>query len=228
MKAFRLIAALILVATVTAPGEVIDRIVALVNGHVILQSHVEDDVYFEALSDGRPVHGVTDKDRGAALEHLIDQELVREQIQAGENSAPAPEDVQKRIAEIRALHPGTNSDEAWREELARYGLDEKRLEAKVTDELTVLRQIDLRLRPTVQVENREIETYYRDTFVPEMRKVGAAEPPLAEVSSRIREILTQQKISEQFSTWLEALRKESKIRTSLPVDSGTSGGPASK
>jgi len=58
-------------------AEVIDRIVATVNGHVILQSDWEDALRYEAFRNRRPLDHLTAEDRKSALDHLIDQELLR-------------------------------------------------------------------------------------------------------------------------------------------------------
>jgi len=209
-------------------GQVIDRIVAIVNGHVILQSQLEDGLCFEALSSARPVSSLNDDDRRAALNRLIDQELVREQTQESDLPQPAPEQVQKRIQEIRAAYPEATSDSAWQKTLARYGLDEKQVESRVALQLGLLREVDIRIRPSVQIDNERIEAYYRNVYLPELHKTGAPEVALPEVASRIREILTQAQIDELFNTWLQSLRKDSKVRTLLPDLDQSSGGGASR
>jgi peptidyl-prolyl cis-trans isomerase SurA len=209
-------------------GQVIDRILAIVNGHVILESQLEDDLCFEALTGGRALHPPSEEDRRLALARLVDQELLREQTQDTDLPQPAPEQVQKRIQEIRASHPDSSSDSTWRATLARYGLDEKQLEARVALQLSLLREVDIRLRPSVQIDNDRIETYYRNVFLPELHRAGAADVPLPEVSTRIREILTQQKIDELFNSWLESLRKDSKVRTLLPENNPVSAAGASQ
>ena len=65
-------------------GEVIDRIVATVNGHIILQSDWNEALSYEALLNGRPVAQFTDDDRRAVLDRLIDQELLRGQMKAAD------------------------------------------------------------------------------------------------------------------------------------------------
>src|SRR5256885_2564403 len=60
-------------------GEVIDRIVATVNGHIILQSDWDEALCYEALLSGRAISFFTDEDRRAVLDRLIDQELLGEQ-----------------------------------------------------------------------------------------------------------------------------------------------------
>ena len=61
-------------------GEVIDRIVATVNGHIILQSDWDEALSYEALLSGRAVSLFTDEDRRAVLDRLIDQELLAEPV----------------------------------------------------------------------------------------------------------------------------------------------------
>src|SRR5262252_8548198 len=85
-------------------ADVVDRIVATVNGHVILQSDWDDAVRFEAFMEGRPLGQVTDQDRGRALDRLIDQELLREQAQGVDAPAPPAEEVNQRIADLKAEH----------------------------------------------------------------------------------------------------------------------------
>jgi hypothetical protein len=51
----------------------------------------------------------TSAERHAALDRLIDQELLREQVRP---SQPAPaEQVASRVAEVRKLHPDCATDE---------------------------------------------------------------------------------------------------------------------
>lgn len=207
-------------------GVVIDRMVAIVNGHVILQSDWDEAVCFEAFAEGRPVSQVSEDDRAAALDRLIDQELLREQARSGDLEKIPPDQLQEKVQQIRSQHPKQASDGAWRSLLSQYGLDEKKLEAHLAEDLSIMHEVEARLRPTVQVDTAAIQAYYNQTFLPQLRKTGAADVPLADVSSRIREILTQQKVNELFSTWMQTLRSESKIRTMAvaPNETHAAGG----
>src|ERR1039457_3480105 len=61
-------------------GPIVDRVVTNVNGHVVLQSDWEEEISFEAFVDGRAPDSFTMTERRAALDRLIDQELLREQV----------------------------------------------------------------------------------------------------------------------------------------------------
>src|SRR5919108_5325092 len=76
-------------------ADVLDRIVATVNGHIILQSDWEDEINYEAFVNGRVQSSLTRADRKASLDRLIDQELLREQIRNGNLGHASPEEVKK-------------------------------------------------------------------------------------------------------------------------------------
>src|SRR5437660_4027948 len=226
MRNFSQLAFLLILAASTGlarPAEVIDRIVATVNGHVILQSDWDDAVRLEALAEGRALNQITDQDRSRALDRLIDQELVREQGQGAEAPQPPAAELQQRIKDIQKQQ-GANNPSEWQSALNRYALDEKQVESWLIRDLSILHQVEARLRPAVQVTPQNVEAYYRDTFLPQLRKTGSREVPLAQVSAQIREILTQQKVNELFTSWLQSLREESNIN--LPTSSVTPTSPS--
>src|ERR1700690_845462 len=102
----------IALVSVALGGQVVDRVVANVNGHVVLQSDWEEEVAFEAFEGGRSPDSFTTAERQAALDRLVDQELLREQVRP---SQPAPsEQVAARVAEVRKLNPDCTTDERWR------------------------------------------------------------------------------------------------------------------
>ncbi len=168
-------------------GEVIDRIVATVNGHIILLSDWEDSLRYEAFSSGRPLDRMTADDRKSALDHLIDQELLREQLKDSDVLHPSSEDVAQRVVEIRKQYPEAETELGWRRLIDSHRLSED----------------------------------YREELLPQLRQSGAQNVPLAEVTAKIKELLTQKKISQLLTAWLQDLRAGSEIRAeALAAGSG--------
>jgi hypothetical protein len=194
-----------------AAGEVIDRIVATVNGHIILQSDWNDALRYEALLSARSISQFTDEDRRAVLDRLIDQELLAEQMKSALFRHATEDEASVQIADARKLYPDAANAEGWQTVLAQFGITEKALVAHVQQEIDLMRLVDAHLRPTIQIDSKTIEAYYRDKFVPQLKQSGAEDVPLAEVSGKIRELLTQEKVSELMVTWLQSLRSESKV-----------------
>jgi hypothetical protein len=216
----------------SAAAEVFDRIVATVNGRIILQSDLDEALCYDALVTNRSFASFSDDDRRAVLDRLIDQELLREQMKSADFRHATEVEVNARVADARKQYPEAVSDEAWRSLLARYQITEKDLFARVQRQIDVMRLVDARLRPAVQIDSKSIEAYYRDQFVPKLKESGGAEVPLAEVSSKIREVLTEQKVSEMLISWLQTLRSEGDVHVPgiLPssVDPGAASGVQSQ
>jgi peptidyl-prolyl cis-trans isomerase SurA len=204
-------------------GEVVDRIVATVNGRVILQSDLDEALSYEAVLSGRSLSEFTDDERRSVLDRLIDQELLREQMKSTDYRHASSDEVAERVADARKQYPDAASDPGWQALLAKFHLNEKKLVAHVEQQIDLLRLVDARLRPTVQIDSKSIEAYYREKFVPQLQQSGASEVPLTDVTAKIRELLTEQKVNELLVSWLQTLRSESEVRipgASAPSDDG--------
>jgi peptidyl-prolyl cis-trans isomerase SurA len=210
--AFAVLLSALSFAPTPASAEVIDRIIATVNGRVILQSDWDEALCYEALLTNRTPAQFTDDDRRAVLDRLIDQELLREQMKSADFPHATDAEAAARIAEARKQSLQAASSEAWQALLANYHLTEKDLLAHVREQVDVMRLVDARLRPAVEIDSKSIEAYYRDQFVPKLKQSGTSEVPLAEVSAKIREVLTEQKVSELLVSWLQNLRSEGQVR----------------
>ncbi|MFZ3339388.1 MAG: SurA N-terminal domain-containing protein [Terriglobales bacterium] len=192
-------------------GPIVDRVVANVNGHVVLQSDWEEEVSFEAFEDGKDPASFTQEERKAALDRLIDQELLREQVRP---SQPAPPDqVAARVAEVRKLQPNSSTDAGWHAALQRYGMTQSELEARLSNQIQLMKLVEDRLRPSIQIDQKAVESYYHDQLLPQLKKAGAQAKPLTEVYGRIKTLLAEKKLNEMLTGWLASLRSEGHILT---------------
>jgi len=195
----------------TARAEVVDRIVATVNGHIILQSDWDDALRYEAVLNGRTPGELSDEDRRAVLDRLIDQELLGEQMRSAYFRRASESEAAARVAEARKQYPEAATEEGWQTLLAQFRLTDKDLVAHVQRQIDLMRLVDAHLRPAVQIDSQTIEAYYREKFVPQLKQSGAGAVPLADVSAKIRELLTQEKVNELLLSWLQTLRSESTV-----------------
>lgn len=200
---------LVVMISVCSAQQIVDRIVATVDREPILLSDWEVEMRYEAMLDQKLLP-LSDDAARAALDRLIDQQLVREQIRSYGMTAPGATEVADRLADIRK-QLNAQSEDVFRTMLARYGLTDSELRGRIATQLLILRFIDVRLRPSVHVERRSIEAYYNDTLVPELKKKGADVAPLSDVSSEIEELLAQQRVEALTNDWLKDLRQQSKI-----------------
>ena len=186
--------------------DIVDRIVATVNGHIILQSDWEDEIRYEAFINGHTLSTLTPATRKASLDRLIDQELLREQIRGVDSPNADFEEVRKRVLEIRQQYPGKESEQEWHRLLEQYGLTQGGLESRIRTEIDLTRLVDARLRPTVTVDAKSIESYYDQELLPQLRQTGATDVSLAEVTPKIKEVLTQERMNQLLTAWLKDLR----------------------
>jgi hypothetical protein len=216
---------LTLAGTSLLAGEIIERVVATVNKRPILQSDWDEEVRYEAFVNHRPLTSVTVAERKAALEHLIDQELLRQQIKEDEAEGvlqPSSPNVEKRLQEIRKQYVGAEKPAVWQADLQRYGLRAEDLARHVLLQARLERLIDVRLRPTIHISHSSIESYYQRQLLPELRKAGVKDVPLVEVSPKIEELLTQRRMNELLASWLHDLRSQSDIRMGGAAEPGVS------
>jgi len=195
---------------------VLDRIVANVNGHVILQSDFEEELRYESFMTERPLSRLTAEDRKATLDRIIDQELLREQIRAAEIKPAGPDNIDEQIEGVKKDYIRDHSGASWSAALSSYSLTEAGIRNHVAFELDQLRLVDVRLRPSVQIDASAIETYYKEQLLPLLIRSGVAQISLAQAAPRIRELLIQQQINRLLTSWLEMLRSQAQIRVFVP------------
>jgi len=213
----RLLFAIMVVLAGFGHAQVVDRMVAVVNKHVILESELDQAARVEFLLQGKPFGEgkLTQKDTLAVLDRLIDQALLDQQIMNQAVLAPRPEELAAQIKEIRKQVPAAATDDGWKNVLAAYGLTEQDIGEQLTSQSRILRFVDLRFRGLVRVEKDAIAAYYQDKLLPELHKRGAAEPKLADVSDRIENVLVEQRIDELLAGWLQTLRSQAHIEKIL-------------
>jgi peptidyl-prolyl cis-trans isomerase SurA len=191
----------------------VDRVVASVGNTAITASDVEGEYRLELVLEGRNPSGA--EPDAATLnrvrDRLIDRILLDEEVQADQIEVSADDPgVTDRLQALRREFPG---EESFQASLRALGLDEQELREKLAQQEAILRLIDQRLRPVATVEPAAIETYYRDTLLPELDRQGQKPPPaLDQVEDRIREILVQQKINQLLGEWLQTLRTRHEVR----------------
>lgn len=209
-RALQLVLFLLVFSLAMTASELVESIVATVNKRPLLASELDDELRFEALEQARPLTSLTPADAKAALDRLVEQELLRQQMQSF--ALPSQKEVDTRIQSIRALFPQAASEEGWLSVLREYGMSASRLNELVSAQLQTLHFIDFRLRPSARVSRIEVETYYREKLVPQVQAAGATPDPYAAVSAKIQELLTQRKLDELLVNWMNSLRTQSEIR----------------
>jgi peptidyl-prolyl cis-trans isomerase SurA len=196
-------------------GESIDRIIAVVNGQIILQSDLEEEVRFAKL---QPYHLGSGKTlRQQAMSRLIDRTLILQQ-QEGMGRAPISDsEVDAAIVDLRkdlpaCAHAACNTDEGWTKFLAGIGFTPEEVRERWRIRLEVLRFIEQRFRAGIRISDAQIEEFYKDTMLPQYAQQKVAPPPLEQISARIEQVLLEQQVSALLDQWLKSLREQGSVR----------------
>lgn len=202
-------AAILCLVCFSVKAEVVDRIAIVVSPQVITQSMLRRHIRLSAFFNNRqPVYSPeTLKD---AAEKLIDQALIRREIDLTKYTPVPMREVNERMAafmERRKL-----SQPEFVKALAKYGFGEDDFKEELHWQLTLLRFIDFRFRPSIQVTEAEVRQYYEKTFVPQFQEAnpGATPPALEQATERITAVVASEKSNTTLFRWLQQARQQAR------------------
>jgi hypothetical protein len=75
--------------------------------------------------------------------------------------------------------------------------------------------LDTRFRPSIQVEEKDVEEFYRARVVPRAEARGQTPPTLEAARDFIQEALVQRAINEQADRWLKESRSRIRVENLL-------------
>jgi hypothetical protein len=195
----------------------LDRVVAVVNSDLILESDVDAEQRFQAFQLG----STKPKTREELINRLINRALILQQI-AIQPEPPIPESevdaeligLRKTIPKCEAYHCET--DAGWEKFVRDQGLTLPELRAHWKLRIEVLQFIEERFRMGIRITDKEIEDYYKTTLLPEYQKQNAQAPPEDSIKDKIQEILLQQQVDKLLEDWLTTLRAQGSVRILKP------------
>lgn len=203
----------------SAPEAVtLDRVVAIVNGDLILQSDLDEEQRFQAF---QPLRSSKPPTRDEMINRLIDRALILQQI-AIEPQPPLPEqDVDEELASLRKTIPQCvayhcETDAGWQKFVSDQGLTLEELRAHWKIRIEVLRFIEERFRMGIRITDQEIDDYYKKSLVPAFQQHNAQPPAEDTIKDKIQEILLQQQVDKLLDDWLAALRAQGNVRILKP------------
>jgi hypothetical protein len=182
--------ALILLVAPLVYGEILDRIVAVI-----------DDKFIITLSDVRKERAIQSSLGGdpgsdeSIVDALIERRLVDQEI-ATLPEIEVPEDaIAQRLRSVQAP-PGVSTDDFRNALIGEFRRRQFMME---------------RFQQFIRVSDEELQKYYDEVYAPEVRLRGERLGPLAEVSEALRQNRILEKMNEEVGSWLIELRRRSTI-----------------
>jgi len=181
-----------------AAQTLLDRVVARVNGSVILLSDVRAAVLF-GLVDGPA-------ESDDAVEQMVQRALLVEEVNRFPPPEPTAEAIESELARMRA-RAGVSIDEVERT----TGLGAENVRSFARDRLRVQAYIDQRFGLTVPLTDEQVLQYYRAH--PEEFTTNGQLTPFERAQGLVRERASLEQRQRTISQWLRDLRARADVTT---------------
>ena len=155
-------AILVLLAAIAA-AETLDRVSARVGKDAITDSALRRHLRMEAFF-ARKAPELTAGSRRKAAERLIDQILIRRELELNRFAPPASADVEAQIMELMKSHQEDAA--AFGASLQSYGFSLDDLRGEILYQIMLLRFVEFRFSAGILVTDAEISTAYEKEVVP--------------------------------------------------------------
>jgi len=195
-------------------GVPLDRIVAVVNGDVILESDVDEEIRLGAFQPFRPNRNDSHEQ---VVERLINRTLILQQAHMQPEEPVTDKQVEEQFDSLRKVIPACKeyhceTDAGWQRFVADQGFTMEELTRLWRERMEMLRFIEERFRLGIEISPDEIREYYEKTLLPQYAEKHATPPQLETISDRIQEILLQQQVNNLLVDWLKSLRAQGTVR----------------
>ncbi len=192
-----LFVAFILMAS-TSAAEIIDRILAVVNGAIIMQSDVNMAVRLGLVPGASASDAVS-----APLDSLIERRLILEEVDRYAPPDPPDAEIDRHLADVRT-RAGARFDSV----LAETGISAEQLRRHVRDDLRIEAYLQQRFG-SMQPTDDEIAQYYRDHQAAFTRNATVA--ALEDVRDVVRAELIAERRSTTIRDWITGLRRRANV-----------------
>lgn len=186
----------------TSGAQTVDGIAARIEDDIITESEVRELAGFQQLVDGKS------KTRNEVIRELADQSMVHGEAALAAFPLASHEDIDRAYAEFVKQFP---SPQEFQARCAAVGVSESAVRRILAQQLFLSRFLDYRFRPAAQVDDAQVEKFYKEEFVPQLTAKNQAVPPLEDVEDTIREVLVQRAINDRAAKWLDETRENLKL-----------------
>jgi hypothetical protein len=182
--------------TVPAPHvELIERILAVIDGHPLL------------LSDVRTLQVIRGLGEAKALEAAIDQRLMYVEAVRLPQAEVLPDEEERAVKALRETEPKQAAE-----------VTEADLRRLMAQQIAILKYVEFRFKPQVRVSDADVRKAWED------EQAGRpAGPALEDEQQAIRRSLEQRALDERIEAWVKELRARADVRYVPPEP--PAGGP---
>jgi hypothetical protein len=200
-------AALILaIVPLAAYAAVIDRVAVSVGTEAITESEIEREIRLTALLNTE-TPDISPASKREAAERLVEQALIRREIELSRYPTPEMSDIEKTLDQIKTIRFG--GEKGFQQALGRLNLTEEDVKRQLLWQTTLLRFIEMRFRPGVHVTDEDIREY----FDKEIRPIAAngSGVSIEDYRDRIEQAISGQRADKELDAWMKEARSRTRI-----------------
>lgn len=200
--------------------EVVDRMVATVNGGVRTDLITYSDLLWQlALQPDTPLSNPSSEKLNAALQLLISQRLILQEADRLPTIAPTDEEIKAARDSLAKQFPSPAEFERRVRQVGFSSTDDEQFKELIRQRVAIEKYLDFRFRAFIVITPNEVADYYRDVYVPRLRRQqpGRIVPTLEQARAEIEQTLTESKVESEMDAFLDAARDRAEIAILNPV-----------
>ena len=208
-KGFTVPVLCVISALAGARAEIIDRVAVSVGNSAVAASELEREIRLTAFLNGvKPDFSA--KGKRATADRMVEQKLIERELELSRYPAPEPAAVDSELNDFRKMH--FQSEAQFQQALTAAGVTEKEVREELTWQLELLRFVEVRFQPTVQVSEQDIQDYFEKTVKPAAQAAKPGDPiRLEDYRDEIEDTLTGQRADQELDKWLKETRQRTEI-----------------
>jgi hypothetical protein len=189
---------LLFVINLVLKAEIIERIAIVVDQQIITESQINEEIRVTAFLNRQPIQE-GEEERRSAADRLVQQLLVKREMDLGKYPAPTGEEVQKYYNQLSQAFGGSDK---FKRAIEDYRLTSEALKQHLAFQLTTLRFIEYRFRPDFDISEDDITAY---------RRLHPASSGAESSRNAVREAVIEERTDQILAAWLEESRKQANI-----------------
>lgn len=200
--------AVLLLASLSLCGELLDRIAITVGQDVITEQQIYEQLRIAAFLNGTEPEFTQEKLRDTA-DRMVLQRLVLQDMRANGFPLPTDEEVDEALKQSQQAHWG--SHEAFLKAAKEAGLPEEALKDFLNKMVSTVKYIDFRFRPAVRISDAAILERYQAKYNALDPQAGEP-PPFEDVKQSLEEEMVDETLEGVVENWLEEARARAGVR----------------
>jgi hypothetical protein len=188
---------------------IVDRIAVSVGNRVITATDLDREIRITALlNNAKPDFSPANKRKTA--DRMVDQTLVRNELDASSYPPPSPAEVEAALQEEKARF---GNEAGYRRALSEYGVSEEDVKVRLSWQLLLVRFIDVRFRPGIQITDDQIRKYFDEHVRAALAQAHPGQAPsLEDHRAEIEQTLIGEAADRQVEQWLKEARRRNHIQ----------------